>query len=165
MATTLAEEARRKQVEAFLVAGGSGDDDTGTTDQDTSDAEAADAEVAKQLEEEDAEDASARSEADKSRNQSDEPKSVTEAYGDWSKWPAVEPPKAMAVSSPAVRSSPMPSPTPADQKAFAPTPYDTSVDLFGANDGRYVTDPDTGDRKSTRLNSSHPSISRMPSSA
>ena len=39
-------------------------------------------------------------------------------------------------------------------------------DLFdGDNDGLGDREADISDRKSTRLNSSHPSISRMPSSA
>jgi N-acetyl-anhydromuramyl-L-alanine amidase AmpD len=157
MATTLAEEARRKQVEAFLVAGGSGDDDTGTTDQDTSDAEAADAEVAKQLEESEAVTSSKDDTSDESKSEesdkSEEPKSVAETYGDWSKWATLEQPKAVVESS----SSRAAYPTIAEDqpgatlslsagKAFAPMPYDTSVDLFGENEKRYVTDPESGAR-------------------
>ena len=37
--------------------------------------------------------------------------------------------------------------------------------VHGNHDSKYETNPPEGDRKSTRLNSSHPSRSRMPSSA
>jgi len=47
--------------------------------------------------------------------------------------------------------------TPLDAHAAAEDPFFAALDRYGADDFR--------DRKSTRLNSSHPSRSRMPSSA
>ena len=39
-----------------------------------------------------------------------------------------------------------PGPVSVAQKAFTPLPYDTSVDLFGENEKKYTTDPETGTR-------------------